>query len=107
MYCPWTPSSATADSRRLITTRAFRGFADGLVSLLLPSYLSALGFSATRIGIILFGTLFGSALVTLWTGFAAHRFGYRPLLLGACALMLSTGVLFSYFRSFWMLLVVA
>jgi MFS family permease len=103
----WIPASATVDSRRLIATRALRGFADGLVSILLPSYLTALGFRATRIGIILFGTLFGSALVTLWAGFAAHRFGYRRLLLGACALMLATGLLFSYFQSFWPLLVVA
>src|SRR5690348_12382967 len=103
----WFPVSATVDSRRLIATRALRGFADGVVSILLPSYLTALGFSATRIGIILFGTLFGSALVTLWAGFAAQRFGYRRLLLGACALMLATGLLFSYFQSFWPLLAVA
>ncbi len=51
------PASATAESRTLITTRAFRGFADGLVSIILPSYLSALGFNATQIGIILFSTL--------------------------------------------------
>lgn len=107
MSCFGIPVSATADGRRLIATRALRGFADGLVSILLPSYLTALGFSATRIGIILFGTLFGSALVTLWAGLAARRFGYRRLLLGACALMLTTGLLFSYFQSFWSLLVVA
>ena len=55
-----------ADSKRLVATRALRGFADGAVSILLPSYLTVLGLSATRIGIILLGTLFGSALVTLW-----------------------------------------
>jgi MFS family permease len=103
----WIPASATADSRRLIRTRALRGFADGLVSILLPSYLTALGFSATQIGIILFGTLLGSALVTLCAGFAAHRVGYRRLLLGACVLMLMTGLLFSYVRTFWLLFVVA
>ena len=32
--------------------------------MLLPPYLSALGLGATQIGVILFGTLFGSALVT-------------------------------------------
>jgi MFS family permease len=103
----WFPGSATADSRRLITTRALRGFADGLVSILLPSYLTALGLSATQIGIILFGTLFGSALVTLCSGFAAQRVGYRRLLLSACGLMLATGLLFSYLRAFWPLFIVA
>jgi MFS family permease len=103
----WFTVGATADSRRLIGTRALRGFSDGLVSILLPSYLTALGLSATQIGIILFGTLFGSALVTLWAGLVAHRFGCRRLLLGACALMLATGLLFSYVQSFWPLFVVA
>jgi MFS family permease len=103
----WIPASATADSRRLIATRAFRGFADGLVSILLPSYLTALGLSAMQIGVILFGTLLGSALVTLCAGLAAHRVGYRRLLLGACVLMLTTGLLFSYVRTFWPFFVVA
>jgi MFS family permease len=103
----WLPASATADSRRLITTRALRGFADGLVSILLPSYLTALGLSATQIGIILFGTLSGSAQVTLCAGIAAHRVGYRRLLLGACGLMLATGLLFSCLRTFWLLFIVA
>jgi hypothetical protein len=59
------PASATADSNRLVATRALRRL-DGAVSVLLPSYLSALGFGATQIGIIVFGPLFGFALVTLW-----------------------------------------
>jgi MFS family permease len=103
----WIPASATDDSSRLIRTRALRGFADGLVSILLPSYLTALGLSATQIGIILFGTLLGSALVTLCAGLAAHRAGYRRLLLGACVLMFMTGLLFSYVRTFWPLFVIA
>jgi MFS family permease len=107
MWRSWIPGSATDDSRRLIVTRALRGFADGLVSILLPSYLTALGFSATQIGVVLFGTLFGSALVTLWAGVVAHRLGCRRLLLAACLLMLTTGLLFSYVHSFWPLFVVA
>jgi MFS family permease len=69
--------------------------------------LTALGLSATSIGIILFGTLFGSALVTLWAGLVAHRVGRRRLLLGSCALMLATGIGFTYVRSFWPLFVIA
>ena len=49
----------------------------------------------------------GSALVTLGSGLAAHRVGYRRLLLGACGLMLATGVLFSYLRAFWPLFIAA
>jgi MFS family permease len=101
------PVNATADGKRLVATRALRGLADGAVSVLLPSYLSALGFGATQIGIIVFGTLLGSALLTLWAGFVAHRVGERRLLVGASCLMLATGLGFTYVRSFWPLFVVA
>jgi MFS family permease len=101
------PSTATADSRRLIATRALRGVGDGAVSVLLPSYLSAIGLSPTQIGVIVFATLFGSALVTLWAGFATRRIGTRRMFLGAAALMAATGAGFTYARSFWALAVIA
>ncbi len=55
------PLSSPADARRLFATRGFRGFADGLVSVLLASHLSNLGYSPTEIGAIVTGTLLGSA----------------------------------------------
>jgi MFS family permease len=103
----WIPANGSADSNRLVATRALRGFADGSISVLLPSYLTALGLSATRIGVILFATLCGSALVTLWAGLVARRVGRRRLLLASCALMLATGLAFIYVSSFVPLLVVA
>jgi MFS family permease len=101
------PSTATADSRRLIATRALRGIGDGVVSVLLASYLSAIGLSPARIGVIIFATLFGSALVTLWAGFATRRIGARRMFLGASVLMIATGLGFTYVRSFWALALVA
>src|SRR5713101_894935 len=97
----WFPVSATADGKRLVATRAMRGLADGAVSVLLPSYLSALGLGAAQIGIIVFATLLGSALVTLWAGLAGQRIGRRRLLVGACGLMVATGLGFIYVRRFW------
>jgi MFS family permease len=101
------PSSATADSKRLLTTRALRGFADGAVSVLLPGYLSALGFSSFQIAAIVFSTLTGSAALTLWIGFAVNRIGRRRVLLAACMLMAATGTGFALVRGFWPLFVVA
>jgi MFS family permease len=101
------PSTATADSRHLITTRALRGIADGIVSVLLPSYLTGIGLSPARIGWIVFATLFGSALVTLWAGFATRRIGTRRMFLGAALLMVATGLGFVYVRGFWALSIVA
>ena len=103
----WLPPSATADSRRLLLTRALRGFADGAVSVLLPGYLSVLGFSSFQIAALIFATLTGSAALTLWIGFVANRIGRRHVLLAACALMFATGVGFTLVTAFWPLFVVA
>jgi MFS family permease len=103
----WFPRSATSDARRLLATRALRGLADGAVSVLLPGYLTAIGFSPLRVGAIVFGTLLGSAALTLWVGLATDRLGRRRVLLAACALMLLTGIGFAATVSFWPLFVVA
>src|SRR5215471_838592 len=103
----WLPPSASADSKRLLLTRALRGFADGAVSVLLPGYLSALGFSSFQIAAIIFATLTGSAALTLWIGFAANRIGRRHVLLAACVLMFATGLGFTFVTAFLPLFVVA
>lgn len=103
----WYPRSATADAKLLLTTRAMRGLADGAVSVILPGYLTAIGFSPVRVGAIVFGTLLGSAGLTLWVGLATDRLGRRRVLLAACVLMLATGTGFAHLTSFWPLFVVA
>jgi MFS family permease len=103
----WFPQSATPDARRLLTTRALRGLADGAVSVLLPGYLTAIGFSPIRVGAIVFGTLLGSAALTLWVGLATDTLGRRRVLLAACTLMLLTGIGFATATGFWPLFVVA
>ena len=103
----WFPRSATADGKLLLATRALRGLADGAVSVILPSYLTVIGFSPLRVGAIVFGTLLGSAALTLWVGLATDRLGRRRILLAACALMLLTGIGFVSLTSFWAMFAVA
>jgi MFS family permease len=103
----WYPRSTTSDGKRLLATRALRGLADGAVSVLLPSYLIAIGFSSLRVSAIVFGTLIGSAALTLWIGLAAHRIGRRRVMLAACALMFATGIGFATVTAFWPLFIVA
>ena len=103
----WYPRSTSADGKRLLATRALRGLADGAVSVLLPSYLTAIGFSSMRVGAIVFGTLLGSAALTLWVGLAAHRLGRRRVMLAACALMFATGIGFATVTAFWPLFFIA
>jgi MFS family permease len=103
----WLPASTGDDGVRLIITRALRGFADGAVSVLLPSYLLALDFDPLRIAAIVFGTLLGSAALTLWVGLATDRLGRRRILNLASVLMFTTGLGFALATSFPILFLVA
>jgi MFS family permease len=100
-------SALPTDARRLVLARSLRGFVDGAVSVLLASYLTALGFSATRIGALATGTLLGSAALTLLVGLGAGHRERRTLLLAASGLMFATGVGFASVTAFVPLLAVA
>jgi len=73
----------------------------------LPAYLSAIGFDAAQIGIIVSASLFGTALLTLVVGFIAPRHDLRTFLLGGAVLMACTGLAFPSAELFAALAVVA
>ena len=101
------PRDATPDARVLVISRGVRAFTDGFVSILLPLYLTRLGFNGLRIGGITTATLVGSSALTLVVGLIAYRFKRRHLLFSAALLMVATGLGFGLVRAFWPLLVVA
>jgi MFS family permease len=68
-----------------------RGFGDGFAAILLPAYLTEIGFDPLRIGIIASSALLGSAALTLAAGFLASHFNLRTLLIGCAILMMLTG----------------
>jgi len=84
-----------------------RALADGFVSLTLPLYLLALGYTSLLVGVVSAATLLGSAALSLIVSMYATRIGYRRALLAAALLMIATGIAFSGVRDFWPLLVVA
>ncbi|MEY2416240.1 MAG: hypothetical protein QOH53_1574 [Ilumatobacteraceae bacterium] len=95
----------TPDGQRLIATRGLRGYADGLVAASLAGYLGdQLGYSATRIGVIVTGMLLGSAVLTMFTGTWGWRFERRLLLRAGALLMVITGLVFFTSTSFPLLL---
>ena len=49
----------------LYGARALRGFGDGFAIIILPVYLSAIGFSPQQIGIVASASLLGTAALTL------------------------------------------
>jgi len=101
------PPGVLPDARLLLWARGLRAFGDGYVSLLLPYYLTLLGYSALEIGAIVTATLLGSGLMTLGVGFIAHRFKQRALLEIAAWMMVATGIAFILTTDFWPLLLIA
>jgi len=78
----------------LYIARGLRGLGDGFAIIILPAYLSAIGFDTAEIGIILSASLLGTALLTLGVGFVAPRHDLRNLLLAGAVLMAGTGLAF-------------
>lgn len=101
------PVGATADARRLLTTRGLRAVADGLVSTVLAPYLLVLGFTGAQVGQVTTATLLGSAAMTLGVGLRGHRFSRRHLLLAVSLLMIATGLVFSVASSFPLIVMAA
>ena len=78
------PAADTA-VRTLYAARGIRGFGDGFAVIILPAYLSAIGYSPVQIGIIATTALLGSSLMMLLVGFIAPRHDLRTLSLRALA----------------------
>jgi MFS family permease len=100
------PREASADATTLLTTRGVRAFVDGLVSIVLPTYLLALGLDGFQVGAIVTATLLGSSALVLLAGVRGHLLPRRTLLRLAALLMIATGVGFAVATSFWPLLLV-
>ena len=98
------PTTATADGRKLIATRSVRAFVDGMIYVILPGFLLALGLSGVQIGAVVTASLLGSAVTTILVGIYGHRIAPARLLAMAALLMSATGVAFGFASSFLALL---
>src|SRR6478736_3854702 len=86
--------STPTDILLLYVARGVRGLGDGFAIIVLPAYLSAIGFNTGEIGIIVSASLLGTAVLTLAVGFFAPRHDLRNLLLAGAVLMACTGIAF-------------
>src|SRR6266702_2537429 len=98
-----TPS----DISLLYAARGIRGFGDGFAIIILPVYLSAVGFSPAQIGVVASASLLGTAALTLIVGFIAPRFELRKLFLVGAGLIVLTGLIFPAAQAFAPVLLVA
>jgi MFS family permease len=91
----------------LYAARGVRGFGDGFAIIILPAYLSAIGYSPLQIGFVAAASLLGTALMTLAIGLIAPRHDLRNLLIAGAALMVGTGLAFPAFEHIAMVSLVA
>src|SRR5258708_30984589 len=79
--------SLNYDARLLFLTRFTRLFAYGALSVVLVFYLSGIGLSESRIGMLLTLTLLGDTIVSLVLTTRADRVGRRRMLIVGSFLM--------------------
>src|SRR4029450_9377252 len=91
----------------LYAARALRGFGDGFAVIILPAYMTVLGYDAVAVGIVATASLLGTALLTLITGWIAPRHDLRPLLIVGACLMAATGIAFPGVEHFVLIALVA
>ena len=96
-----------SDILLLFAARAVRGFGDGFAIIILPAYLTAIGYSPFQIGVVAALSLLGSAFLTLAAGFIAPRHDLRTLLLSGAILMIATGLGFANVEQFPLICFVA
>ena len=61
----------TSNIATLYLARGLRGFGDGFALLILPAYMTALGYDAARVGLVATASLLGTAVLTLAVGWIA------------------------------------
>ena len=82
----------------LYVARGVRGFGDGAATIILPAYLTAIGFDLFQIGVVLTASLLGTAVLTLAIGAIAPRHDLRVLMLAGASVMALTGLAFPAFQ---------
>jgi MFS family permease len=97
----------TSNIALLYAARGVRGFGDGFAIIILPAYLSAIGYDPVQIGVVATASLLGTALLTLAIGAIAARYDLRTLLLAGAALMACTGLAFPNVEQFAFVALVA
>src|SRR5882757_3272266 len=95
------------DIHYLYAGRALRGFGDGFAIIVLPAYMTALGYDAVAVGFVATASLLGTALLTLVVGWIAPHRDLRALLIFGAGLMAVTGVAFPNVEHFLLIASVA
>ena len=95
------------DVKLLMAQRLVRLFAYGASTLILVSFLKALGHSASQAGLFMTLTLVGDVAISFLLTLVADSLGRRAILAAGAALMSGSGVAFFLASNYWVLLAAA
>ncbi|KAJ5112808.1 hypothetical protein N7532_000853 [Penicillium argentinense] len=98
---------SSRDVKFLCAQRFVRLFAYGGSTLVLASYLSAIGITDDRIGLFMTLTLIGDVVISFFLTLFADAMGRRAVLSLGSILMAGSGVVFALFGNYWILLAAA
>lgn len=98
---------SSRDVKFLCAQRFVRLFAYGGSTLILASYLSAIGISDDRIGLFMTLTLVGDVVISFFLTLFADAMGRKAVLSLGSVLMAASGVVFALFGNYWILLAAA
>ncbi|GAB7326812.1 hypothetical protein MBLNU13_g10749t1 [Cladosporium sp. NU13] len=91
----------------IITARTMRMISFGGTQVMLALFFAELKFTDFQIGLFMTLTLLGDVFLGIFLTMVADRVGRRRILFAGSGLMVLSGLLFSYFESFWILLLAA
>lgn len=76
-----------------------RLFSYGFLSVILAIYLSSIGLSDVKIGLLFSLTLLGDVFVSMWVTTKADKFGRKRMLILGSILMAITGIIFVFCKN--------
>jgi predicted MFS family arabinose efflux permease len=99
--------NSSLDVKLLCAQRFVRIFAYGASTLVLVSYLEALGISKTRIGLFMTLTIAGDVCISFFLTLFADGLGRKAVLALGAMMMVGSGVVFALFENYYVLLAAA
>ncbi|KAH8658173.1 major facilitator superfamily domain-containing protein [Xylariales sp. PMI_506] len=95
------------DVKLLCMQRFVRLFAYGASTLILVTYLEALGITKTQIGLFMSLTLAGDICISFFLTLFADGLGRKAILAAGALLMTASGIIFATSGNYWILLIAA
>lgn len=96
----WRPPWLSRDLLCLFTARALRSFTQGYLAVIVPIYVTELGYDAEHLGLLVSISAFTGAILAAMVGVLADRFGRKRMVIGISLLTAAGSAAFALSRNF-------